>query len=54
MPLGALPVAAIQTEYSLIERSVSTTECFKRARTLESASFHGDRWDKVSCPGQST
>ena len=30
----------------------STTGCFKRARSLALASFHGDRWDKVSCPGQ--
>ena len=48
------PIAAIQTEYSLIERSPDTTACFKRARSLESASFHGGRWDKVSCQGRWT
>ena len=32
----------------------NTTGCFRRVRSLASASFHGDRWDKVSCPGQWT
>ena len=48
------PVAAIQTEFRSSKEASSTTGCFKRARSWESASFHGDRWDKVSCPGQWT
>ena len=47
------PVAAIQTEYSLIERSVEHNGVLQACEG-ESVSFHGDRWDKVSCPGQWT
>jgi hypothetical protein len=28
------------------EPTWSTTGCFRRARSLESASFHGDRWNQ--------
>ena len=48
------PVAAIQTGTRSSKEAWSTTACFKRARSLESASFHGDRWDKVSWQGQWT
>ena len=36
------------------KKSRNTTASFKRVRNLASASFRGDRWDKVSCPGQWT
>ena len=30
----------------------NTTACFQPVRSLESASFRGDQWDKASCPGR--